>query len=146
MYQSSTIFPAGLTFKLFVRHGDEAKAIAFYTRGLRAELIERHFLDDGSLVGATLEIAGTRMMISGSNPKRDAEPALGGPCSPHALGTTSVVLDLEVDDVVAAMAEAVAAGAQVRNPLESAIEGRRVGVVTDPFGHIWQLHGALQPA
>ena len=146
MKHDSAAFSAGLAIKLFIRHGDEADAIAFYMRGLKAQLIERHFLRDGTLAGATLEIAGTRLTVSGANPKRDRESALGGPCSPHALGTTSVVLDLEVNDVEAAMADATAAGAQIRNPIEFAGDGICVGVITDPFGHIWQIYRALQPA
>jgi uncharacterized glyoxalase superfamily protein PhnB len=141
MDRDSAVFSGGLNLKLFVRHGDEADAIAFYTGGLQARLIERHFLADGVLVGATLELAGTRMMVSGANPKRDREPGRGGPCSPHALGTTSVVMDLEVDNVSAAMLAASLAGSQVRNPVELLADGRCVGVVTDPFGHIWQIHG-----
>ena len=141
MDRDSTAFSGGLSLKLFVRHGDEADAIAFYTRGLQAQLIERHFHADGVLVGATLELAGTRMTVSGANPKRDREPARGGPCSPQALGATSVVLDLEVADVSTAMVAASLGGAQVRNPVELLAAGRCVGVITDPFGHIWQIHG-----
>jgi uncharacterized glyoxalase superfamily protein PhnB len=140
MDRDRTTFSSGLNLKLFVRHGDEADAIAFYTRGLQAQLIERHFLADGVLVGATLELAGARLMVSGANPERDREPGRGGPCSPHALGATSVVLDLEVDDVATAMLAASLAGAQVRNPVELLADGKSVGVVTDPFGHIWQIH------
>jgi len=37
-----------LRTKLFVRHGDEEQAIAFYTSALNALLIERHEMSDGS--------------------------------------------------------------------------------------------------
>jgi len=128
-----------LRTKLFVRHGDEEQAIAFYTSALNALLIERHEMSDGTLVGATLEIEGARFAIAGANPKRDNEAALGGPRSPQAMGTTSVVLDLDIADVDALMARTVAAGALLRNVPETLADGTRVAAIIDPFGHIWAV-------
>ena len=128
-----------LRTKLFVRHGDEAQAIKFYTTALNALLIERHEMSDGTLVGATLEIEGARFAIAGANPKRDNDAAQGGPRSPQAMGTTSVVLDLDVADVDALMAHTVVRGARARNAPETLADGTRVAVIIDPFGHIWAL-------
>lgn len=84
--------------------------------------------------------------IAGANPERDSDAALGGPRSPHAIGTTSVVLDLEVADVEGLMARPIAAGARLRNPPETLDDGTRVAVVIDPFGHIWVLFCAAERA
>ncbi len=80
------------------------------------------------------------MTVVGANPQRDAyQPRLGGPCSPHALGTTTVMLEWHVDDVDSVVNKAIAAGAFLRQPVEDTPAGDRVGVVIDPFGHIWVL-------
>jgi len=44
-----------------------------------------------------------------------------------------------VEDVDAVFKEAVAAGAQVRMPLDDMFWGDRYGKVVDPFGHEWSL-------
>jgi PhnB protein len=59
--------------------------------------------------------------------------------SPLAIGGTSTVLHLRVDDVDAVWERALAAGAEVRQPLADAFWGERYGQITDPFGHRWGL-------
>eukprot|EP01030_Chromulinospumella_sphaerica_P031946 gene31946-32634_t len=96
--------------KLFVRHGDEDRAIAFYRDVLGAELIQRHEWPSGILTSADLRIGESVFRIAGANPRRDAEPKLGGPRSPHALGTTAVILELHVKDVDRVIGRAIGAG------------------------------------
>jgi PhnB protein len=124
---------------LFVPHGAEERAIAFYRDALGARELLRYKLLDGGLSGADLQIGDSIVTIAGANPRRDADPKLGGPCSPDALGATSSILQLYVDDVDSAINRAVEAGARIRNPVENAYWGDRVGAITDPFGHIWSL-------
>jgi PhnB protein len=50
-----------------------------------------------------------------------------------------IVLQLNVDDVDAAWARAVQAGASVHHELADAFWGERHGQLTDPFGHRWNL-------
>lgn len=130
--------------KLFVRHGDEDRAIAFYRDVLGAELVQRHEWPSGILTSADLRIGESVFRIAGANPRRDAEPKLGGPRSPHALGTTAVILELHVKDVDRVMGRAIGAGAALRNPAETLSTGDRVGAFIDPFGHIWALFNALE--
>ncbi|MBP1873478.1 hypothetical protein LPJGGPFB_00055 [Ensifer adhaerens] len=130
--------------KLFVRHGDEDRAIAFYRDVLGAELIQRHEWPSGILTSADLRIGESVFRIAGANPRRDAEPKLGGPRSPHALGTTAVILELHVKDVDRVIGRAIGAGAALRNPAETLSTGDRVGAFIDPFGHIWALFNALE--
>jgi uncharacterized glyoxalase superfamily protein PhnB len=126
-----------ITLRLFVRHGDETRAVAFYEAAFGAEVVERCEHARGA-EAVTLRLGGAEFTVAGANPRRDDDPALGGPRSPQALGTTSVVLDLRVDDADRAVAAAVGAGATLRNPVE-AVDARHVGVVIDPFGYIWAI-------
>ena len=49
------------------------------------------------------------------------------------------MLGLEVDDAQAVFDRAVAAGAQVRQPLGDTFWGDRHGQLEDPFGHRWNV-------
>jgi uncharacterized glyoxalase superfamily protein PhnB len=62
-----------------------------------------------------------------------------GSLGPKALKGTPVTLHLYVDDVDAAMKQAVAAGAQVTMPVTDMFWGDRYGQVVDPFGHRWSI-------
>lgn len=131
-----------ICIKLFVRHGDEENAIAFYRDVFGAELLRRHEWS-GILTSADLCIGDSVFRVAGANPRRDAEPQLGGPCSPHALGTTAAILELNVDDVDCVLERAIGAGASLRNAAETLPTGDRVGALVDPFGHIWALFTAI---
>lgn len=133
-----------ISVTLFVRHGDEERAIAFYQDALGAEVMLRHALPTGALAGATLAIGDSVISVAGANPKRDADPTLGGPRSPSVLGTSAAIFDLYVDDVDTAMRRAVEAGATIRNQIEDATWGDRIGAFVDPFGHIWLLAAARE--
>ena len=62
-----------------------------------------------------------------------------GVLAPPSIGGTAVVLALEVSDAEAVFAQAVAAGAQVRQPLQDTFWGDRHGQLDDPFGHRWNV-------
>ncbi|WEX89001.1 VOC family protein [Sinorhizobium garamanticum] len=131
-----------ICIKLFVRHGDEERAIAFYSDVFGAELLQRHEWS-GILTSADLCLGDSVFRIAGANPRRDAEPRLGGPRSPHALGTTAAILELHVDDVDRVLGRAIGSGASLRNAAETLPTGDRVGAFIDPFGHIWALFTAI---
>ncbi len=63
----------------------------------------------------------------------------GASSTPDALGGTPVTLHLQVEDVDAAWAKAVAAGAIVTMPLADQFWGDRYGQLKDPFGHKWSM-------
>lgn len=65
--------------------------------------------------------------------------AMQGAKSPRALGGTPVSVFLYVRDVDATFANAVAAGATTKAPPSNMFWGDRWGILTDPFGHDWQL-------
>jgi PhnB protein len=59
--------------------------------------------------------------------------------SPQALGGTSVILEMYVDDVDATFKKAVDAGGAAKMQPADAFFGDRYGWVMDPFGHLWAL-------
>jgi PhnB protein len=119
-----------LTPYLYVK-GAEA-AIAFYTEAFGARELFR--LDGpGELIGhAEMRLGTSVFMLS------DEFEAWGNR-SPATLGGTSGQFMIYVDDVDAAFARAVAAGATVLRPVEDQFYGDRSGALLDPFGHHWTL-------
>lgn len=55
------------------------------------------------------------------------------------LGGTPVSLVLQVPDVDAAVAAALAAGTVLERPVATSPDGRRSAWLVDPFGHRWNL-------
>src|SRR5262249_61429734 len=58
---------------------------------------------------------------------------------PRSLGGSAVTLVLQVPDVDATAAQAVAAGAKAVFPVKDQFYGERSGRFEDPFGHVWIL-------
>ena len=86
--------------------------------------------DLGSVVG--LEIDGARFFL--------AEPANNGWETPRALASTTVRVEVFVDDPDAFVARAVAAGADGDDPVrnhEAPWGTHRQGAFWDPYGHRW---------
>lgn len=109
---------------------DGAAAIEFYKKAFGATERYRMPGPGGEIMHAEIDIAGGRLMLSAE---------LQGARSPKSLGGTPVSLFLYVRDVDAAFAKATAAGATVKAPLTDMFWGDRWGLLTDPFGHEWQL-------
>jgi PhnB protein len=108
-------------------------AIAFYIAAFGARqmlLIEEQ---DGRIGHATLGIGPAEIYLA------DEHPEFENVVGPEILGGTSVTLDLEVDDVDAAVERAVAAGATLIRPPDHPESGVQAGKVRDPFGHIWLI-------
>src|SRR5277367_1750962 len=115
---------------------DGAGAIAFYNNAFRAEERELHLAPGTTkIMNACLSINGGIFMLSD-----DFSAQFGGkPSTPEALGGSPVTLHLQVEDVDAAWAKAVAAGAIVTMPLADQFWGDRYGQLKDPFGHKWSM-------
>ncbi|MBA8903654.1 MULTISPECIES: VOC family protein [unclassified Phyllobacterium] len=126
-----------ISIRLFVRHGDQQMALDFYENVFGARIVGRPYLHNGELIAAEMRMGASVIMIVGANPKRDADASMGGPRSVHAIGATPVMLDIHVDDVDRVMHHATSEGGHVRNAVEELDNGDRVGVLTDPFGHLW---------
>jgi len=111
---------------------DAAQAIEFYKRAFGAEEQMRLPGPDGKLMHAAVRIGGSMLMLVDEN-------AAWGALGPLALKGTPVTLHLQVADVDAVVAQAVAAGAKLTLPVDDMFWGDRYGQVEDPFGHRWSV-------
>ena len=116
----------------FLAVKDVDAAVVFYGEAFGAiEEMERVIAPDGPQV-ALLLIEGQRVGVA------TEAPDLGTP-SPETVGATTVRISLHVDDVDAAQARAVAAGAREMFQVADQPYGLRQGRVVDPFGHHWLI-------
>ncbi|GGI16837.1 MAG: VOC family protein [Oxalicibacterium faecigallinarum] len=107
-------------------------AIAFYAKAFGAVELARLPGPDGRLMHAMVGIGDSKIMLA------DAYPEFGSR-GPKALGGTPVTIHLYVEDADQTFAQAVAAGATSKMPLEDMFWGDRYGIVVDPFGHEWSI-------
>lgn len=113
---------------LSVRNG--SAAVEFYKAAFGA--IEAFRLEDpdGGVV-ARLSVSGAEFWVSDESPEH-------GNYSPETLGGGTVRMILTVNDPDTVFARAVEAGAfQIAQMNEE--HGWRVGRVSDPFGHHWEI-------
>jgi PhnB protein len=111
---------------------DGASEIEFCEAAYGAEELSRRTAPDGTVVHATLKIAGFLLMVHGEIPHL-------GSRAPDADGTTSVVIYIYVENVDTVIERAVAAGARILIPAADQFWGDRVGRVIDPSGHVWNV-------
>jgi uncharacterized glyoxalase superfamily protein PhnB len=108
------------------------RAAAFYRDAFGAEELSRIPTPDGRLMSVELRIGDSLMHLA------DEFPEIGVLAAP-TIGGTPVVLALDVADAEAVFAQAVAAGAQVRQPLADTFWGDLHGQLEDPSGHRWNV-------
>lgn len=107
-------------------------AIAFYRKAFNAEEMTRLPAPGGKVMHAAIRIGDSVVMLMDDFPE-------WGSLGPKALKGSPVTLHLYVQDVDAAIKQAVAAGAQVTMPAADMFWGDRYGQVVDPFGHRWSI-------
>jgi PhnB protein len=109
-----------------------ARAIEFYEKAFGATELYR-IMGPGDVIGhAELQLGDSRIMLADEHPEVDAR-------GPHSIGGTPITIHLYVEDVDGTVARAVAAGAKVTRPVADQFYGDRLGVLADPFGHIWSV-------
>jgi uncharacterized glyoxalase superfamily protein PhnB len=109
-----------------------AKAIEFYKQAFGAEESARLPGPDGRLMHAAIRIGDSQVMLVDEMPE-------WGALGPKSLKGSPVTIHLYVDDVDAAVARAVKAGAKVTMPVADQFWGDRYGKLEDPFGHHWSV-------
>jgi len=124
-----------ITAHIVVQGAD--RAAVFYRDAFGAEEIERIPTPDGRLMSVRIRLNGDVLHIADEFPEM-------GVLAPPSLGGTPVVLALDVADAEAVFAQAVAAGARVRQPLSDTFWGDRHGQLDDPFGHRWNVSQHLR--
>ena len=110
-----------------------AKAIEFYAEAFGAtEVLRMPMGDSGRIAHAEIRIGDSHVMLSEEWPDMNilAPTSRGGPTSSNLI---------YVEDVDAAYAKALAAGATAERPPENQFWGDRMGTLVDPFGHRWTL-------
>lgn len=105
------------------------QALTFYAGAFGASVL--HQVGDGDEIVAQLAVGDAVFWISNASPA-------GGRFSPAALGGGTGRLLLVVDDPDTVQATAVAAGATELSPVAEE-HGWRLGRITDPFGHEWEI-------
>ncbi|MEU4288220.1 VOC family protein [Kribbella sp. NPDC026596] len=126
---------AHLVVHLVVQGAD--RAAAFYREAFGAEELERIPTPDGRLMSVQLRIGDSLVHLADEFPEM-------GVLAPPTIGGTAVVLALRVADAEAVFAQAIAAGAEVRQPVQDTFWGDRHGQVEDPFGHRWNVDQHLR--
>jgi PhnB protein len=108
------------------------RAVEFYRDAFGAEELGRIPTPDGRLMSVQLRIGDAVLHVADEFPEM-------GVLAPPSVGGTPVVLALDVADAEPVFAQAIAAGAVVRQPLADMFWGDRHGQVDDPFGHRWNI-------
>ncbi len=118
---------------------DGAAALEFYAAAFGSVEVSRVVMDvdTGQLGHAEIRIGDATIFLSDEFPEM-------GVVSPRRLGGTAVALHVQVDDVDAVFATAIAAGAQAQAKPADQPHGARHGVLVDPFGHRWMLSQQIE--
>lgn len=114
---------------LSVRRG--SAAVEFYKAAFGATELFRVESPEGDVV-AQLAVGGSDFWVADESPEHKNY-------SPETLGGATARMVLTVDDPDALFAQATAAGAAEVWPVADQEYGWRVGRVTDPFGHHWEI-------
>jgi PhnB protein len=120
----------GVTAYLVIRNA--TRALEFYKRAFGATEVLRLAEANGSIAHAEIRIGDGHVMLADENVDR-------GLRGPESLGGSPVSLLFYVDDVDACVAQALAAGATLIQPVKDQFYGDRSGTISDPFGYLWTI-------
>jgi uncharacterized glyoxalase superfamily protein PhnB len=130
MAKAASPVPKGLntiTPQLTLSNG--AATLEFYKRAFGAKELSRSLGPDGKIMHAEIEIGNSRFYAN------DVMMGKG----PKEYGGSPASFWLYVPDADALFNQAMAAGAEVRMPLEDQFWGDRAGAVADPEGYSWWI-------
>src|SRR5262245_24210368 len=111
---------------------DAASALEFYKKAFGASVVMCMSAPDGRVGHAEIRIGSAVIMIGDEYPEY-------GFRGPQTLGGSPVTIYIYVEDVDAFVERAVAAGAQLTQPVNDAFWGDRCGKLQDPYGHVWYI-------
>ena len=109
-----------------------AAAIDYYQRAFGATELLRMPDTHGRIDHAEIRIGDSVIMLADEHQEM-------GHRGPAALGGTPVSILLYVTDVDAVFDRAVKAGGKSRRPVADQFYGDRMGMLEDPFGHVWTV-------
>ncbi len=116
----------------YLAFDNAAEAIEFYKRAFGAKERMRMDAPGGKIGHAQLEIGDSVVMLSDTFPQSTTK-------SPKEVGGTTAGVFMYVEDVDAAVKQAVDAGATVETEVQDMFWGDRWGSIVDPFGHQWSV-------
>ena len=119
-----------ITPYLIVRNA--AAAIDFYKKAFNAVELMRFPGPGGKIMHAEVKIGDSPVMLAEEMPEE-------GHVGPQTLGGAGVSMMLYVEDVDTRFAQAIAAGATIKRPVQDQFYGDRNGTLVDPFGHVWSI-------
>jgi PhnB protein len=111
---------------------DGKAAIEFYKKAFGATDEGIMSAPDGRIAHAALKIGDSKIMLSDPFPQSACK-------TPKEIGGTTIAIFLFVDDVDSVVQDAADAGATITMQPEDQFWGDRLGQVTDPYGHVWQI-------
>ena len=130
MVQAIPVGYHNITPYLMVRNA--AAAIEFYKKAFNAVELMRFPGPGGKIMHAEVKIGDSPVMLADEMPEE-------GHVGPQTLGGVGVSMMLYVEDVDTRFAQAVAAGATIKRPVQDQFYGDRTGTLVDPFGHVWSI-------
>jgi PhnB protein len=130
MVQAIPVGYHNITPYLMVRNA--AAAIEFYKKAFNAVELMRFPGPGGKIMHAEVKIGDSPVMLADEMPEE-------GHVGPQTLGGVGVSMMLYVEDVDTRFAQAIAAGATIKRPVEDQFYGDRTGTLVDPFGHVWSI-------
>jgi PhnB protein len=117
---------------------DAAEALEFYQRAFGAQVRGRLDRPDGKLMHACFKIGDSVIMIGEECPSHEGH-AENCARSPADLRGTTVNLYLYFPDADKAFQQALRAGGKQVTPVEETFWGDRMGMIRDPYGHLWSI-------
>jgi PhnB protein len=116
---------------------DPVAEIEFCKTALGAVELVRRPDADGRVTHAMITISSAMVMIESAWPAIPNRP-------PPLDGSSPVVLFVYVADVDRAVERALAAGAQLLQPLTNQFWGDRTAWIMDPSGHVWTVASRIE--
>ena len=107
-----------------------ARAIEFYKQAFGAVELMRLPGPGGKLMHAEVKIGDSPVMLADQG---------NGQLAPQPGATPPVSFMIYVPDVGRVFARALAAGATEQRPVTDQFYGDRMGMLVDPFGHVWGI-------
>ncbi len=131
--EQSELAPVSTTISPCLVVSDAVRAIEFYIRAFGAVEVGRHERAKGRIHEAELRVGACTLLVTDEGPG-------DGFHSPQTMGGSPVTLRMSVENLEAAAARAISAGALLLRPIQDQACGGRSGTFADPFGHIWTLY------
>jgi PhnB protein len=123
------------TITPFLTVKDAKSAFEFYAESFGATITEQEEMPNGGMIGKVI-IDSAFFWVGGEEPQF-------GNNSPKSDGESGVRIILTVDDPDTIFSKAIRAGAKQICPVTTE-EYWRIGKLSDPFGHIWEIGRPLR--